>query len=145
MCLPYEAFLVWSASRARCLYGWLKKDVDFDWTDSHQAAFEDLKTALVDSSMVVCYDPKRKTRLMTDASGESVGAVVLQEVRPDDWRPVTYASRSLSQAEKNYTVTEKECLAIIFALKKFRVYLIDMTSKLITLKGQRTLKSFEVG
>lgn len=122
----YERFIPDFAKRSRCLYDLLKKSVEFVWTNERQAAFDDLKHALSEAPVIVAYDSSRPTRLMTDASEENVGAVLMQEVEKGCWKPVAYVSRTLSVAEKNYTVTEKECLAIIFALKKLRVYLIGI-------------------
>ena len=59
-----------------------------------------------------------------DASDSAVGAVLLQEKVLKWFRPVYYASRMLRPAEKNYTVTEREALGMIFALDKLRHYLL---------------------
>jgi RNase H-like domain found in reverse transcriptase len=60
---------------------------------------------------------------MTDASGYGVGAVLIQGGANGKWRPIAFASRKLKGAEVRYTVTEQECLAIVFALRKWRHYL----------------------
>ena len=54
----------------------------------------------------------------------AVGAALMQEKQPGWFRSVYYASKMLTDAEKNYYVTERECLGLIFALKKFRHYLL---------------------
>ncbi|GFW81668.1 retrovirus-related Pol polyprotein from transposon 297 [Trichonephila clavipes] len=65
--------------------------------------------------------------LFTDASGVGIGAVLNQ-----NHKPVAFASRTLNKAERNYSVTEHECLAVIWALNKFRTYFGSLPVKLIT-------------
>ncbi|GFU94457.1 retrovirus-related Pol polyprotein from transposon gypsy [Trichonephila clavipes] len=74
-------------------------------------------------------DFKKPFELFTDESSIGVGAVLNQEQRP-----VIFASRTLSAAERNYTVTEREreCLAVVWALNKFRAYLGSLPIKVIT-------------
>ena len=94
--------------------------VTFKWQEEHHRAFESLKQALT-SPPVLDY-PRRTDKfiLMTDASDVGLGAV-LSTARGT---VVEYTSRALSAAEKNYATTEKECLAVIWAVHKFRHYLI---------------------
>ena len=67
----------------------------------------------------------RPFRVVTDASDFALGCVLLQELEEDAWHPVAYASRKLSAAEQNYTATERETLAVVFALKTWRIYLFQ--------------------
>ena len=69
------------------------------------------------------YDPKRQLVLTCDASPFGVGAVLAHIMDDGSERPVGYASRSLSQAEKGYSQLDKEALAIVFGVTKFNSYL----------------------
>jgi len=64
-------------------------------------------------------------RVETDASDFAVAGILSQQTEDGQWHPVAYTSRKLSSAERNYTATERETLAVIHALKVWRVYLFD--------------------
>ena len=94
--------------------------VAFTWTPMHQQAFENLKDALV-SPPILDYPKQTDTfALATDASDIGLGAVL----STSRGTVVEYASRALTSAEKNYTTIEKECLAIVWATRRFRHYLL---------------------
>ncbi|GFX64957.1 retrovirus-related Pol polyprotein from transposon gypsy [Trichonephila clavipes] len=98
------------------------------WSIEAQAqAFDAVKAAITKAPVLKFPDFKTPFELFTDARSIGVGAVLNQEQRP-----VVFASRTLSAAERNYTVTERECLAVVWALNKFRTYLGSLPSKVIT-------------
>lgn len=99
-----------------------RKGVEFIWGESQQGAFEGLKEALMSAPVLAVPDFNRDFILQTDASNFGVAAVLLQEVNGDR-RPIGYASRCLSEAERKYSVYELEALAVLFGLEKFRFYL----------------------
>ncbi|GFU35741.1 retrovirus-related Pol polyprotein from transposon 17.6 [Trichonephila clavipes] len=94
----------------------------------HEAkkAFDAVKAAITKAPVLKWPDFKRHFELFTDASSIGVGAVLNQERRP-----VVFASRTLSAAKRNYTVTQRECLAVVWTLNKFRTYLGSLPIKVI--------------
>lgn len=98
------------------------KNSIFSWNEERQQAFEDIKSALVSAPVLRLADVSKPFRVHTDASDTALGAVLFQE-HDDCWLPVAYASRKLTPAEKNYTIMERETLAVVFALNSWRLYL----------------------
>ena len=90
----------------------------FVWDEACQKAFDGVKHDLSHAPVLKSPDLSQPFELVTDASDYGLGAVLLQ-----DRRPVAIESRKLIPAEYNYTTTEKECLAVIHALKIWRCYL----------------------
>ena len=95
----------------------------WNWGPCQDQAFERVKNELMKPTVLALYDPKAPTKLSGDASSFGLGAVVLQEVA-SSWRPVAYASRSLTETEQRYAQIEKEALAITWACEKFSTYLL---------------------
>ena len=110
----------------------LCKDTTWLWTDPQQRAFEHIKTTLTSAEVLACYDPSRPTIIAADASLNGIGAVLLQVQDDGNRRPISYASRSLSDAEKRYAVIEKEALAGVWAYEKFSEYVVGMNFVLET-------------
>jgi hypothetical protein len=95
------------------------------------SSFEKLKQALVSAPVIQSPDWDLPFELMCDASDYAVGAVLGQR---KDNKPsvVYYASKTLNDAQRNYTTTEKEMLAVVFALDKFRPYLLGTQTTVFT-------------
>jgi len=93
----------------------LKKGEDPDWanpTDEQSRAFETLKARLTSPPILALPKVGRPYMIDTDASAYQLGATLLQQQdadRPNDWVPVGYWSRTLNDAERNYSATEREC------------------------------------
>ncbi|CAN6560292.1 unnamed protein product [Malus baccata var. baccata] len=101
----------------------LQKDVTFEFNEACTASFNQLKELLTTTPIIVPPDWSLPFELMCDASDYALGAVFGQR---KDKRPhvIYYASQTLNDAQLNYSTTEKELLAVVFALDKFRSYLI---------------------
>lgn len=95
----------------------------FIWNDLCQNAVTKVKELIVSDVVLVHYDPKRKLELCTDASTYGIGAC-LSHLFDFESRPVAFCSRTLSKAEQNYSMIDKEALAIFYGVKKFEQYLI---------------------
>jgi len=92
------------------------------WNDACDTAFADLKAAITSAPCLVLPDPTKPYFLFTDASEFAMGAVLCQE-HGGQLHPIAFESKKLSPAEKNYTTHEKELLAGVHALKRWRHYL----------------------
>ena len=108
-----------------------RKDAVFHWSADCQTAFDRLKTLLTTSPITVFPDFSQAFRLYTDASTAGLG-VILAQVCDGKERIICCASRSLNQAEKAYPATKLECLAIVWAVAKFRPYLMAMPFEVFT-------------
>ncbi|GFS74216.1 retrovirus-related Pol polyprotein from transposon 297 [Trichonephila clavipes] len=122
-CSWYRKFIPNFSDIARPLSNLSKKSTAWKWSEIEQQAFQTLKQCLIIPPILRQVDPKKPFIIRTDASSYALGAVLLQGESPTDEQPVEYASRLLSSAEKNYSTTELEVLAVVWALNKFRGYI----------------------
>jgi hypothetical protein len=128
----YRRFIRDFSKIAKPLYTLTKQDVTFCWTEECQRAFEYLRTCLTTKPVVIYPDFNKPFILHTDASNYAIGAVLAQTDENNKEHVIAYASRILNQAEVNYTVTEKECLAIIWATKHFHNFLQGHDFSIVT-------------
>ncbi|GFX84837.1 retrovirus-related Pol polyprotein from transposon 297 [Trichonephila clavipes] len=114
----YAKFILKKADLCDLFYNLKRKFKKFCWSIEVQKSFKAVKAAIAKAAVLNLPDFKKHVELFTDASSIKVGAVLSQEQMP-----VVFAPRTLSGAERNYTVTERECLALVWVLNKFRTYL----------------------
>ncbi|XP_071917221.1 uncharacterized protein [Coffea arabica] len=105
------------------LFQLLQKDVSFEFDETCKGAFNKLKELLITSPIIQPPDWNLPFEIMCDTSDYAVGAVLGQRVGKAA-HAIYYASRALNGAQLNYSTTEKELLAVVFALEKFRSYLL---------------------
>ena len=111
------------AKLAKALTILTRKNQEFTWGPKQQEAFLRLKEGLCTSPTLAFPNHKLPHILTTDASGTAIAAV-LSQVQDGVERPIGYASRQLNNAEISYTTSERELLAIVWATRHFRYYLI---------------------
>jgi hypothetical protein len=127
----YRRFIESFSKLTKPLTCLLKKDAAFHWNVEQQTAFNLLKEKLTTAPLLQYPDFSQPFIVTTDASNYAVGAVLSQGPIGKD-KPIAFASRTLNRAEGNYATTEKELLAILFAVKTFRPYLYGTKFKIVT-------------
>eukprot|EP00261_Vitis_vinifera_P031347 XP_019072590.1 PREDICTED: uncharacterized protein LOC109121780 [Vitis vinifera] len=127
----YRRFIKDFSKIAKPLCELLVKDAKFEWDDKCQRSFELLKQFLTSAPIVRAPNWELPFEVMCDSSDYAIGAVLGQR---EDGKPyvIYYASKSLNDAQRNYTTTEKELLAVVYALDKFRAYLIGSSIVVFT-------------
>ncbi|EFN81895.1 Uncharacterized protein F44E2.2 [Harpegnathos saltator] len=116
----------------------LKKDTRFQWDQRMERAFSDIKESVRNAPSLYLINPDRKYGIETDASTVGIGARLFQYDDAGREYTIAYASRSLKGAERRYTVTEVEGLALVWCLKKWRVLLMGRPVRVKT--DHRALK-----
>jgi len=106
------------SKKALPLSNLLQKNVDFIFDEGCKEPFDCLKKALTTTSIIQAPNWTTPFELMCDASNYALGVVLAQKIDKQP-RVIYYASRTLDVAQSNYTTTEKELLAVVFALEKF--------------------------
>ena len=127
----YRRYVKGFAAIAAPLHALTRKDALFHWSEDCQAAFDQLKARLTTSPITAFPDFSQAFRLYTDASTAGLGAILAQ-VREGKERIICCASRALNKAEKSYPATKLVCLAIVWAVAKFRPYLMAMPFEVFT-------------
>jgi len=123
LCGYYRRFVKDFGRIAAPLHALSEKNRRFSWTEECQTAFETLKQALTSPPVLSMPNQDDKFVLDCDASQCAIGAV-LSQIQDGVEKPVAYASKKLSKSERNYCVTKKELLAVVFFVKYFRHYLL---------------------
>ncbi|GJS00147.1 reverse transcriptase domain-containing protein [Tanacetum coccineum] len=119
----YRRFIKDFSKISRPMTHLLEKNTPFIFSNECIQAFETLKKKLTEAPILIAPDWDLPFELMCDASDFAIGAVLGQR-HEKHFRPIHYASKTMNEAESHYTTTEKEMLAVVYAFKKFRSYLI---------------------
>nr|GEW05845.1 reverse transcriptase domain-containing protein [Tanacetum cinerariifolium] len=119
----YRRFIKDFSKISRPMTHLLEKNSSFIFSNDCIQAFRTLKEKLTEALILIAPNWDQPFELMCDASDYAVGAVLGQRVKKQ-FRPIHYASKTMTQAKTNYTTTEKEMLAVVYAFEKFCSYLI---------------------
>ena len=102
------------------------------WGSEQERSFQELKKRLTCSTSMAYFNPVAYTQVIVDASPVGLGAILVQKQGDGCFKPVIYASRSLTDVERRYSQTEKEALAVVWACERFRLYVMGIHFELIT-------------
>ncbi|CAD7089964.1 unnamed protein product [Hermetia illucens] len=132
MCGWYQRFVPNYASLTAPLTDMLQKKRQFCWSEEAISAFDALKTSLSSAPVLHSPDFSKPFAIHCDASQHGIGAVLMQKTEEGHEVPIAYMSKKLTQPQRNYTVTEQECLAAVEAVRKFRAYVEGTTFEVVT-------------
>lgn len=127
----YSKFLPNLSSLLAPLYQLLGKNARWVWGEAQDTAFANAKQCLLAAGVLVHYDPAKPLKLECDASPHGIGAVLFHTDGKVN-RPIGFRSRTLTTAERNYSQLEREALALVFGVSKFRDYLLNRDFTLVT-------------
>jgi hypothetical protein len=119
----YRRYIKNFSARAKPLTELLQKETPWLWDERRQSAFQDLKDQLMSAEVMMLPDLEKPFILTTDASYQGLGAVLSQLDKEGKERVIAYSSSGLSPAQKNYSTTHIEALAVVWAIGKFSHYL----------------------
>ena len=137
-------FLAFLSDLLAPLQSLLKKDAEFTWTPVHQHAFEQIKLHVSNDVKLQFYDSDKLLYIEVDTSKQGIGAVMLQQDKivrnesksdgemPTNLRPISYASKTLSLTESNYSNIEHELLGLLFAVTHFKHFTYGRLVHVIT-------------
>ncbi|XP_055840052.1 uncharacterized protein LOC129907729 [Episyrphus balteatus] len=128
----YRRFVKDFSTLAAPITDTLKKSKKFIFTDEAVEAFEKLKRALTSAPLLVNPDFTKEFIIQCDASNTGIGCVLSQLDESGNERPIFYHSQKLNAAQRNYNVTERECLAAVMGVQKFRAYVEGHAFKIVT-------------
>ena len=101
-----------------------EKYAKFEWNSNLNDLFNNVKHRVLNTPMLYHPDPNKPFEVRCDASGEGIGAVLLQH-HNDKLRPVSFCSKLFSKTQQNWHVSEQKIYAVIYAVDKWRPYLIS--------------------
>ena len=116
-----------------------KKNTKFIWSEDCEKAFNELKTRLTSSPILLHPNQQKQYILECDASNVAIGSILLQYDDDNKLHPIAYYSRSLNSAEINYSITDKELLAIRDSFSTWRHLLLGAKYKIKVFTDHRNL------
>ena len=119
----YRRFIRDFSKIAKPLCRLLEKDAKFNFDESYQYSFEEIKSRLVEAPIMAKLDWTKEFEIMCDANDYAMGAVLGQKTNKM-FRAIYYARKTFNEAQENYSTIEKEMVAIVFACEKFKPYIL---------------------
>lgn len=132
LCSYFRRFIKDFSTIAKPLYDLLRKDKKFQFEEKELNCFLCLKEKLLEAPVLSLYNHKDDVELHCDASALGFGAVLLQKKEDGKLHPIFYFSKRTTETEAKYHSFELETLAIIYALRRFRIYLQGRKFKIVT-------------
>ena len=125
---------LWKSMRSKLAFRGVRLKAEvFAWREEHQEAFERLIEALSTDTVLVYFDPDTEQEVHVDGCPLGISAALVEHGPKDDnWWVVQYASRALSETERNYSQTELELLSADFACRKFLIFLYGLPFTIVT-------------
>ena len=127
----YRSFVPNFSIIAKPLSDMTRKGKRFEWGNEQERAYDELRNSLSRRPVLAHFNPQLSTELRCDASDSAIAAILVQKHRPG-WRMVGCTARNLSDTERKYPIGEREMLAIVFGLQKFRCYLFGIEFVVVT-------------
>lgn len=132
MCSYFRKFVQDFSLIAKPLQDLVKKECTFEIGEEQINSFNTLKQKMIERPVLAIFSPQDETELHCDASAVGFGSVLLQKKKDGKFHPISYFSKRTTPAESKYHSYELECLAIVYSLRRFRVYLHGRPFKIIT-------------
>ena len=133
----YRRFIKDFSVISRSLCYLLSKDIIFEWTKNCEKAYVQLKNKLISTPIMQPLNWSSPFEIMCDTSDYAIGVVLGQRKKKKPY-VIYYASKTLDSAQMNYSTTKKELLAVVFALNKYRSYLVG--SPIVVFSDHAALK-----
>ena len=133
----YRRFINDLSKISRPLCRLLEKEAKFEFDEECKCAFEEIKARLIRVPIMATPDRSKDFEIMCDASDYAMGGVLGQRI-DKTFRAIYYAGKIFNEAQENYSTTEKEMLAIVFACEKFSPYIFG--SHVIVHTNHATIK-----
>ena len=127
----YRNFIEYYSHISRPLHSLTSKTTEFNWTPVAQKSFEILKTKLTTAPILAHSNFKVEFYLFTDASDQALGVALCQLINQVE-KVIAYDGRALTPPERSYTVTERELLAVVWSIKRFRPYIFGSHFFIVT-------------
>lgn len=139
----YRRFIDSYSKIVKPLTNLTQKDVNFIWSNSCESAFQQLKLAFQNAPVLAHFDPSHQIIVETDASDFAIGSI-LSQLKPtdNDIHPIAFHSRTMTPAERNYDIHDKELLAIVDSFQHWRHYLEGARHRIEVFSDHENLQHF---